>query len=270
MEGCIEAMAGIARGARPRRADVPAAALDRRPRRARTSGIGLMPAHRGGEQAALLAQDGLRLPRQPDARARRPPGHGDAVRRRDRPGTRALMNASAITAIRTAAVLGRRDAAPRARGRERAGDRRRGRPGPLARRGACARCGRGTHPDREPHAGARAGAGRGDRRRGGRSVEEAVAAPTSSSRRPARSEPILRREWLKPGAHVNAVGSSVERTRARHGDDGERDRSSSTAASRRSTRRGRPLPPEGAIGPTGRDRRDPRSASTRAHRRRTS
>ena len=46
------------------------------------------------------------------------------------------------------------------------------------------------------------------------------------------AEPVVRGEWLKPGAHVNAVGACFPtHARARRG-DGRRPPSSSTAASR--------------------------------------
>ena len=71
--GCIEAMAGalaaLARGEMDH-----AAALRSSARRRARAASGLMPAHRAGDDAALLAEDDLHLPGQPEARARRAPG----------------------------------------------------------------------------------------------------------------------------------------------------------------------------------------------------
>jgi ornithine cyclodeaminase len=45
------------------------------------------------------------------------------------------------------------------------------------------------------------------------SVEEALAAAQVVCTTTSAREPILRHEWLEPGAHVNAVGSSVPSAR---------------------------------------------------------
>ena len=52
------------------------------------------------------------------------------------------------------------------------------------------------------------------RRRGGRDApRRRSTAPTSSSTATTSREPVVRREWLADGAHVNAVGSSITTTR---------------------------------------------------------
>ena len=63
----------------------------------------------------------------------------------------------------------------------------------------------------EPHARQRGEARRG--RRGGATAEEAVRGADVVVTVTAAREPIVRREWLADGAHVNAVGSSIPTTR---------------------------------------------------------
>ena len=87
MEGCIEAMAGVLEALARGELYQPLRLIAFPP--GETSGIGLMPAHRAGAGARVRAEDDLPLPGQPDARARRPPGHGHALLRRDRRGARA-------------------------------------------------------------------------------------------------------------------------------------------------------------------------------------
>ena len=147
--------------------------------------------------------------------------------------------------------LRRRDAAARAR-RRRARSRSSA-PASRARRTSrrCARCATSTASSR--------GAGRpgapppsSTASRRSRPPRRRCATPTSSSRRPRRAEPIVQREWLKEGAHVNAVGSSIPTTRELDtADDGATRRCSSTGASRRVNEAGDFLFPqrEGAIGP---------------------
>ena len=149
--------------------------------------------------------------------------------------TRAIMNAGAITAVRTAAVSGVATRAARARGHAQARDPRRRRPGALAprgdARGARLRAGRGL----EPHAGP---GGRARRRRGGR------------ERRGGRAR-RRRRRHRDRGARAGARARVAEarrahqRRRLEHPDRPasstrrrwRRRRCSSTGASRRSTRR---------------------------------
>ena len=67
-------------------------------------------------------------------------------------------------------------------------------------------------------------------------VEEAVRDADVVVTATSASEPILRREWLKAGAHVNAVGPASRRRGSSTRRRWSTQRSSSTGASRRSTR----------------------------------
>ena len=152
MPGCMaameEALVALARGEFH---------LPLRPGRASRPGeshlLGLMPTFRSRRAAAVRAEDGRRRPGQPAARARPAPGHGHALRRRRPARCVAVMNATPITAIRTAAVSGRRDAGAGPRGRPRAGDRRRRPPGAIrTSRRCCEARPFERDPDRGPHA----------------------------------------------------------------------------------------------------------------------
>ena len=160
--------------------------------------MGLMPAYRGGERPAWSLKEIVIAPGNP---ARGLDAHQGAVLLHDGETgqLRALLNASAITEIRTAAVSA---VATRA----------------LARPGASvvAILGGGVQarshdeamrvvlPDAEIRTWAR--------RDGGTSEEALRDADVVCTCTSAR-EPILERGWLKRGAHVNAVGSSVPSAR---------------------------------------------------------
>jgi ornithine cyclodeaminase len=128
--------------------------------------------------------------------------------------TRAVMNASAITAIRTAAVSG---VATRLLAREDARV--------LAVLGAgvqarshlqamsCAMRVERTLLWARDAERARAVAADFDGVEVVEDCEQAVRAADVVCTTTSAREPILRREWLKPGTHVNAVGSSVPTTR---------------------------------------------------------
>ena len=109
---------------------------------------------------------------------------------------RALLNASAITEIRTAAVSGGRDARARAPGRERRRDPRRRRPGALARRGDA----RG--PRRTP----RSGRGRG----------ATAARPSSVLAERRRRLHVHERPRADPAPRVAGAGRARERRRLEH------------------------------------------------------
>src|SRR5262249_55882816 len=131
----------------------------------------------------------------------------------------AMIDASSITGIRTAAVSG---AATRALAREDAGD--------LAILGSGVQA--GTHLEamtvvrrlrrvrvwsRHP-ASARAYAERESKRHGMRvepmaSAREAVSGADLICTTTAAKEPVLQGEWLAPGAHINAVGACFPATR---------------------------------------------------------
>ena len=204
MEGCIEAMAdalaSLARG----EVHVPLRFLVKPP--GEPSLIGLMPAHRGGDSPLYSLKTVCVFPDNPK---RGLDAHQGTVTLFDGETgeVRALMNASAITAIRTAAVSGGRDAAPRARGRPRARHPRRGCAGALAPRGAAAGARLRPRPDLQPDRRARAVArGRGSAPRRSGSAEEAVRDADVVVTATSSPDPVLQRDWLKEGAHVNAVG----------------------------------------------------------------
>lgn len=160
--------------------------------------FGLMPAYRGGAAPAWSLKEIVIAPGNP---ARGLDTHQGAVLLHDGDTgeLRALLNASPITEIRTAAVSA---VATRALARADArvvailGG------GVQARSHAVAM--RAVLPDAELRAWTRAGGGSPEA-----VLRDADVVCTCTSAR----EPILRREWLKPGAHVNAVGSSVPTAR---------------------------------------------------------
>ncbi|HWH06038.1 MAG TPA: ornithine cyclodeaminase family protein [Gaiellaceae bacterium] len=202
MEECIEAMAevlaSLARGElfQPLRSVVRPPGAD--------GLIGLMPAHRAGAGAGAGAGGAYSLKEivvVPGNPARGLDAHQGGVLLHDGETgeLRALLNASPITAIRTAAVSA---VATRA----------------LARRDArvVAILGRGVQG--RAHAEAlRAVLDEPEirlwSRSSGGSAEEVVRGADIVCTCTTSAEPVLRREWLAPGAHVNAVGSSVPSAR---------------------------------------------------------
>jgi ornithine cyclodeaminase len=168
--------------------------------------LGLMPAHRGGGEP-LWALKAVAI--FPSNAARGLDLHQGFVALFDGETgeTRAILNAGAITAVRTAAVtavatrlLAREDAATLA----------------ILGAGIQAR----AHLDAlrlvrrfervvvwSPSGRALAGA------ESAASAEEAVRGADVVATVTSAAEPVLRRAWLKPGAHVNAVGSSIPTTR---------------------------------------------------------
>jgi ornithine cyclodeaminase len=158
--------------------------------------LGLMPAWRGGERAGWGLKEICLYPGNP---ARGLDTHLGAVLLHS-PDTGELIgvfNASAITAIRTAAVsavatklLAREDAKT------------------LAIVGAGVQ-GR-SHLRAIPHA-----CDLRDVRvlKRGDDVEKAVRDADIVVLATSSREPVIRREWLKPGVHINAVGSSIATTR---------------------------------------------------------
>lgn len=163
--------------------------------------FGLMPAYRGGERAAFGLKEVCVFPGNP---ARGLDTHLGAVllHSAETGELLAVMNASAITAIRTAAVsavatklLAREDAriltivGTGVQGRSHA------RAIPLVRN---------FHDLRLVKKGDDVEA----------AVRDADVVVTATSSR----EPILRRQWLKPGVHINAVGSSIPSARELDGE----------------------------------------------------
>ena len=101
MSECIEAMEDVLRALARGELHQPLRSMSRP---ADGEGlIGLMPAHRGGSNPVWSLKEIVITPDNSDARARSAPGRRAAPRRRDGQ-LRAIMNASPITEIRTAAV----------------------------------------------------------------------------------------------------------------------------------------------------------------------
>jgi ornithine cyclodeaminase/alanine dehydrogenase-like protein (mu-crystallin family) len=203
MEGCIEAMAealaSLARG----EVQVPLRFIVR-PEDG-DSLLGLMPAHRGGA-APLYSLKTVAV--FPDNPRRGLDAHQGTVTLFDGETgeVRALMNASAITAIRTAAVsavatrlLARTDARELAilgagvQARSHLEAMRRVRDFELVR----------VFSPTPEHARAVADEGQAE---AVASAEEAVRGADVVVTATNATEPVLRREWLKGGAHVNAIG----------------------------------------------------------------
>jgi ornithine cyclodeaminase/alanine dehydrogenase-like protein (mu-crystallin family) len=210
MEGCIEAMAGILEALARGELFQPLRMIAFPP--GEQSAIGLMPAHRSGTSAAYSLKTICLFPDNP---TRGLDAHQGTVTlfSGETGQVRALMNASAITAIRTAAVSG---VATRLLARDDASE--------LAIVGAGVQA--RSHIEamravrrwtsirvvsRTPEH-ARALAEETGAEAVG-SVEDAVRGADVVVTATNSSEPVLQHEWLKPGAHVNAVGSSVKTAR---------------------------------------------------------
>jgi ornithine cyclodeaminase/alanine dehydrogenase-like protein (mu-crystallin family) len=210
MEGCIEAMAGILEALARGELFQPLRSIAFPP--GESSGIGLMPAHRSGSAAAYALKTICLFPDNP---TRGLDAHQGTVTlfSGETGEVRALMNASAITAIRTAAVsavatrlLAREDASELAiigsgvQGRSHIEAMRAVKPWERIRIASR------THEHAQALA-EQAGTEAVE------SVEEAVRGADVVVTATNSSEPVLRHEWLKPGAHVNAVGSSIKTAR---------------------------------------------------------
>jgi ornithine cyclodeaminase/alanine dehydrogenase-like protein (mu-crystallin family) len=210
MEGCIEAMAGILEALARGELFQPLRSIAFPP--GESSGIGLMPAHRSGSAAAYALKTICLFPDNP---TRGLDAHQGTVTlfSGETGEVRALMNASAITAIRTAAVsavatrlLAREDASELAiigsgvQGRSHIEAMRAVKPWERIR--IASRTLAHSQALAE-ETGAEAA----------KSVEDAVRGADVVVTATNSSEPVLRHEWLKPGAHVNAVGSSIKTAR---------------------------------------------------------
>jgi ornithine cyclodeaminase/alanine dehydrogenase-like protein (mu-crystallin family) len=210
MEGCIEAMAGILEALARGELFQPLRSIAFPP--GESSGIGLMPAHRSGSAAAYALKTICLFPDNP---VRGLDAHQGTVTlfSGETGQVRALMNASAITAIRTAAVsavatrlLAREDASELAiigsgvQGRSHIEAMRAVKPWERIRIASR------THEHAQALAKETAA-------EAVESVEEAVRGADVVVTATNSSEPVLRHEWLKPGAHVNAVGSSIKTAR---------------------------------------------------------
>jgi ornithine cyclodeaminase/alanine dehydrogenase-like protein (mu-crystallin family) len=203
MEGCIEAMAealsSLARG----EVHVPLRAVIRP--EGEDTFLGLMPAHRGGGSPLYSLKTVCVFPDNPQ---RGLDAHQGTVTLFDGETgeTRAIMNASAITAIRTAAVsavatrlLAREDA--RELGILGAGVQARSHLEAMR----LARDFERVRIFSPTAAHAEALAAEGDAVAVG-SAQEAVEGADVVVTATSSVDPVLRREWLKPGAHLNVVG----------------------------------------------------------------
>ena len=196
MDECIEAMDDVLRSLARGELHQPLRFLTRPPNAENL--MGFMPAHRSGEDSVWSLKEIVIAPGNP---GRGLDAHQGAVLLHDgKTGElRALLNASPITEIRTAAVSA---VATRA----------------LARPDARVVAILGAGVQARSHAEAMSAVledaeirtwSRGD---GGTPEEVLRGADVVCTCTSAR-EPIVRREWLGPGTHVNAVGSSIPTTR---------------------------------------------------------
>ena len=210
MEGCIEAMADILEALARGELFQPLRVIAFPP--GESSAIGLMPAHRSGDQAAYSLKTICLFPDNP---TRGLDAHQGTVTlfSGETGQVRALMNASAITAIRTAAVSG---VATRLLAREDASE--------LAIVGAGVQARSHIEAMRavRPWTSIRVASRTAEHARALAeetgteavgSVEEAVRGADVVVTATNSSEPVVEHGWLKPGAHVNAVGSSVKTAR---------------------------------------------------------
>ena len=176
--------------------------------------MGLMPGWRGGEEPVFALKSLCLMPGNP---ARGLDTHQGTVTLFD--GTTgvptAILDASAITAVRTAAVSA---VATRTLAREDArvlailGAGVQGRAHLTALAGVREFEEVRVYSPTEAHARALAAAGDGAARVAS-SAEEAVRGADVVVTATSAREPVLRRDWLAPGAHVNAVGASTPSVR---------------------------------------------------------
>ncbi len=176
--------------------------------------MGLMPAWRGGEHPIFALKSLCVMPGNP---ARGLDSHQGTVTLFD--GTTgvptAILDASAVTAVRTAAVsavatrvLAREDASVLAILGAGVQGKAHLKALTAVREFADVR----IYSPTEAHARAFAGGGNG-RARVVRTAEDAVRGADVVVTATSSREPVLRREWLGPGAHVNAVGASMPSVR---------------------------------------------------------
>jgi len=173
--------------------------------------MGLMPAYRGGDKPAYALKEICLFPGNP-ARGLDTHLGGVLLHSGETGELLAIMNASAITAIRTAAVsalatrlLAREDA--RIHAVIGAGVQARSHLAAIAavRDVAEVRVCSRTRSKAEKLAGGKV--------RVVDSIEEAVRGADIISTTTSSREPVLHRSWIAPGAHINAVGSSIAAAR---------------------------------------------------------
>lgn len=196
MDECIEAMDGVLRSLARGELHQPLRFVTRPPDA--ESLMGFMPAHRGGDESVWSLKEIVIAPGNP---ARGLDAHQGAVLLHDGETgeLRALLNASPVTEIRTAAVSAvatRALARPGARVVAILGG------GVQARSHAEAM--RAVLPDADVRTWSRGDGGTPEE-----VLREADVVCTCTSAR----EPILQRGWLEAGTHVNAVGASLPTAR---------------------------------------------------------
>ena len=196
MEDCIEAMDEVLRALARGELFQPLRSVARPP--AGDNLIGLMPSRRGGANPLWALKEIVIAPGNP---ARGLDSHQGAVLLHDGETgeLRAILNASAITEVRTAAVSAvatRALAAPGARVVAILGAGVQGRSHAEAMRTVLGEV--------EIRMWSRRDSGTAEE-----TVRDAAVVCTCTSAR----EPIVRREWLAAGAHVNAIGSSIPSVR---------------------------------------------------------
>jgi ornithine cyclodeaminase len=174
--------------------------------------MGFMPAHRGGTHPVFTLKEIVVSPRNPE-RGLDPHQGGVLVHDGETGELRALLNASAVTEIRTAAVsaVATKLLAP-------SGSRTVAILGAGVQARSHAAALRAVLPDaelriwaRRPEAAAALASEVAASVAG--SAEEALAGAQVVCTTTSAREPILEHRWLEPGAHVNAVGSSVPSAR---------------------------------------------------------
>jgi ornithine cyclodeaminase/alanine dehydrogenase-like protein (mu-crystallin family) len=196
MDECIDAMEDVLRSLARGELHQPLRFVTRPP--GADSLMGFMPAHRSGDGSMWSLKEIVIAPNNP---ARGLDTHQGAVLLHDGETgeLRAILNASPITEIRTAAVSA---VATRA----------------LARPGARSVAIIGAGVQARSHAEAmRVVLGdveiRSWSRRDGGTAEAVLEGADVVCTCTSAHEPVLRHEWLAPGAHVNAVGSSLPSVR---------------------------------------------------------
>jgi ornithine cyclodeaminase len=174
--------------------------------------LGLMPAWRGGDDPVFTLKEIVVSPE--NAARGLDPHQGTVVVHDGTTGeVRAILNASTITEIRTAAVSAVATtllARPRPRAIAILGSGVQGRSHAMAMREIAPECELRIVSRRAEHAEALALECHGIV---ARSVEDALRGADVVCTCTSAKEPILRRAWLAPGAHVNAVGSSIRAAR---------------------------------------------------------
>ena len=197
MDECIEAMDRVLRELARGELHQPLRFFTRPP--GAESLFGFMPAHRGGERPAWSLKEIVVTPGNPAVRGLDAHQGGILLHDGETGELRALLNASAVTEIRTAAVSA---VATRA----------------LARPGARTVAIVGAGVQARSHVESmRAVLGEVElrtwSRRDGGTAEEAVRGADVVCTCTSSREPVLRLDWLAPGAHVNAIGASVPTAR---------------------------------------------------------